>query len=334
METSAPAITRDAVRAVYELPLPELLFRAMTTHRQFHDPLAVQHCTLGNIKSGGCPEDCKYCPQSAHYKTGVQAERLIDLDELTQQAQAARDTGSTRFCMGAAWRSPREGKEFDQVLEMIRRVNDMGMESCVTLGMLSPDQARRLKDAGLKAYNHNLDTSPEYYGEIITTRTYEDRLQTLRHVREAGIDVCCGGILGMGESREDRIGLLTELANLQPHPESVPINALVPVAGTPLGDRTPVDGIEMARCIATARIIMPRSRVRLSAGRTAMTDETQALCFMAGANSIFTGEKLLTTPNPGEDQDGRLMQTLGMYREASPNAPAAAQCNSAAMAID
>lgn len=317
-------LTRDAIRAIYELPLPELLFRAMTIHRQQNDPLAVQHCTLGNIKSGGCPEDCKYCPQSAHYKTGVQAERLIDLDEMTTQATAARDAGSTRFCMGAAWRSPRDGEEFDRVLEMVRRVNDLGMESCVTLGMLSPDQAHRLKDAGLKAYNHNLDTSPEYYGEIITTRTYEDRLQTIRNVRDAGIEVCCGGILGMGETREDRIGLLAELANLAPHPESVPINALVPVDGTPLGDRAPVDGIEMARCIATARIIMPKSRVRLSAGRTAMSNETQALCFMAGANSIFTGEKLLTTPNPGEDHDSQLMQTLGMHRESLREAPALA----------
>lgn len=308
-------VTRDSIRALYETPLPELLFQAMTIHRQYHDPLAVQHCTLSNIKSGGCPEDCKYCPQSAHYKTGVKAERLIDLDELTAQATAAREAGSTRFCMGAAWRSPRNGAEFDQVLEMIRRVNAMGMESCVTLGMLSPEQAVQLKEAGLKAYNHNLDTSPEYYKQIISTRTYEDRLQTISNVRAAGIEVCCGGILGMGESREDRIGLLCELANLDPHPESVPINALVPVDGTPLGDRTPVDGIEMVRCIATARILMPRSRVRLSAGRMEMSDETQALCFMAGANSIFAGEKLLTTANPGTDHDASLMDTLGMRRE-------------------
>jgi biotin synthase len=315
-------ISREDVRAIYEMPLPDLVLRAMLVHRQHNDPLAVQHCTLGNIKSGGCPEDCKYCPQSAHYKTGVKAERLIDLDEMTAQAVAARDGGSTRFCMGAAWRSPRDGEEFDRVLEMVRRVNDLGMESCVTLGMLSQDQAVRLKDAGLKAYNHNLDTSPEYYGEIITTRTYEDRLQTIRNVRAAGIEVCCGGILGMGETREDRIGLLTELANLDPQPESVPINALVPVEGTPLGDRQPVDGVEMARCIATARIIMPKSRVRLSAGRTAMSDETQALCFLAGANSIFTGEKLLTTPNPGQDRDAELMETLGLHREAGISAAA------------
>lgn len=318
--TAEKAITRDAIRAIYESPLPDLIFRAMTVHRQHHDPLAVQHCTLSNIKTGGCPEDCKYCPQSAHYKTGVKAERLIDLDEMTAQAQAAREAGSTRFCMGAAWRSPREGEEFERVLEMVRRVNALGMESCVTLGMLSPEQAVRLKEAGLKAYNHNLDTSPEYYGEIISTRTYEDRLNTISNVRAAGIEVCCGGILGMGETREDRIGLLCELANLDPHPESVPINALVPVDGTPLGDRQPVDGIEMVRCIATARILMPKSRVRLSAGRMEMSDETQALCFLAGANSIFAGERLLTTPNPGKDHDAALMDCLGMHREAAPAA--------------
>lgn len=314
-------ITRDTVREIYNRPLPDLVFEAMTIHRQHNDPRAVQHCTLSNIKSGGCPEDCKYCPQSAHYKTGVAAERLIDLDEVTAQAEAAKAAGSTRFCMGAAWRNPRDGKEFDSVLEMIRRVNAMGMESCVTLGMLNADQACRLKEAGLKAYNHNLDTSPEYYKEIITTRTYEDRLATIRNVREAGIEVCCGGILGMGESREDRIGLLAELANLDPQPESVPINALVPVEGTPLGDKQPVDGIEMVRCIATARILMPLSRVRLSAGRMEMSDETQALCFLAGANSIFAGERLLTTPNPGTDHDAGLMENLGMYREqAQPQA--------------
>lgn len=318
-ETMTSEITRQAVRDIYELPLPELIFQAMTVHRRHNDPLAVQHCTLSNIKSGGCPEDCKYCPQSARYRTGVPAERLIDLNEVTAQAESARAAGSTRFCMGAAWRSPRDGEEFEQVLEMVRRVNGLGMESCVTLGMLSPEQAGRLKEAGLKAYNHNLDTSPEYYKEIITTRTYEDRLRTIRNVRDAGIEVCCGGILGMGETREDRVGLLCELANLDPHPESVPINALVPVEGTPLGDRAPVDGIEMVRCIATARILMPLSRVRLSAGRMEMSDETQALCFLAGANSIFAGEKLLTTPNPGEDHDAGLMETLGMRRETLPH---------------
>jgi len=297
------------------MPLPDLLFRAMVLHREHHNPNHVQHCTLGNIKSGGCPEDCGYCPQSAHYKTGVKAERLLDVETVVEQARAAKASGSSRFCMGAAWRSPRDGEEFDRVLEMVREVNALGLESCVTLGMLSPSQAHRLKEAGLKAYNHNLDTSPEYYGKIITTRTYEDRLNTLRHVRDAGIEVCCGGILGMGESREDRIGLLCELANLSPQPESVPINALVAVEGTPLGHNSPIDGLEMARACATARILMPRARVRLSAGRMSMSDETQALCFLAGANSIFAGEKLLTTPNPGCDHDAALMDKLGMARE-------------------
>lgn len=316
--TDTPRFTRDQVREIYESPLPELLFRAMNIHREHHDPARVQHCTLSNIKSGGCPEDCAYCPQSAHYKTGVQAERLVNVSTVVEEAQAARAAGSTRFCMGAAWRSPRDGKEFDQVLEMIREVNALGMESCVTLGMLNEDQARRLKEAGLKAYNHNLDTSPEYYGEIISTRTYEDRLATLRRVRNAGIEVCCGGILGMGETREDRIGLLCELANLEPHPESVPINALVAVEGTPLGDQQPIDGIEMARACATARILMPTARVRLSAGRMSMSAETQALCFMAGANSIFAGEKLLTTPNPGVNEDAALLERLGMQAEVLP----------------
>jgi biotin synthase len=308
-------VTRESVREIYGLPLPELLFRAMVVHRAHHSSTEVQHCTLSNIKSGGCPEDCAYCPQSAHYKTNVRAERLLDVETVVAEARAARAAGSTRFCMGAAWRSPRDGAEFDQVLEMVREVNALGLESCVTLGMLSPSQAQRLKDAGLKAYNHNLDTSPEYYGEIITTRTYQDRLDTIRNVRAAGIEVCCGGILGMGESREDRIGLLCELANMNPHPESVPINALVAVEGTPLADREPVDGIEMARACATARILMPKARVRLSAGRMEMSDETQALCFMAGANSIFAGEKLLTTANPGEDHDAALLEKLGMSKQ-------------------
>lgn len=309
-------VSPEGVRAIYEAPLPELVLRAMLVHREHHQSTAVQHCTLSNIKSGGCPEDCAYCPQSAHHKTNVKAERLVDVEEVVQQARAAKEAGSTRFCMGAAWRSPRNGAEFDSVLEMIREVNQLGLESCVTLGMLSPDQALRLKEAGLKAYNHNLDTSREYYGKIITTRTYEDRLATLRHVRSAGIEVCCGGILGMGETREDRIGLLCELANLDPQPESVPINALVPVEGTPLGDQPPIDGIEMARACATARILMPRSRVRLSAGRMEMSAETQALCFLAGANSVFAGEKLLTTPNPGTDHDAALLEKLGMEKEA------------------
>ena len=315
-------VSRATVREIYEAPLPELLFRAMLIHREHHSPDEVQHCTLSNIKSGGCPEDCAYCPQSAHYKTNVKAERLLDVETVVAEARAARESGSTRFCMGAAWRSPRDGAEFDQVLEMVREVNALGLESCVTLGMLSESQAVRLKDAGLKAYNHNLDTSPEYYGQIITTRTYDDRLQTLRHVRAAGIEVCCGGILGMGETREDRIGLLCELANLDPQPESVPINALVAVEGTPMSDKPAVDGIEMARACATARILMPHARVRLSAGRMAMSDETQALCFAAGANSIFAGEKLLTTPNPGSDHDAALLDKLGMRKQTASPLPA------------
>jgi biotin synthase len=314
LELSYP-VTREQVRQIYELPLPELLFAAITVHRRHNDPRDIQHCTLSNIKQGGCPEDCAYCPQSAHYNTGLKSEKLLDVAEVKRQAIAAKQGGSTRFCMGAAWRSPRDGAEFDSVLEMIREVNALGLESCVTLGMLTQSQAQRLKEAGLKAYNHNIDTSPEYYGEIITTRKYEDRLKTLNHVREAGIEVCCGGIVGMGESRADRIAMLTELANLQPQPESVPINALIAVEGTPLGSSPAIDGLEMARAVATARILMPRSRVRLSAGRTSMSDETQALCFLAGANSIFTGEKLLTTPNPGIDADSQLLSKLGMRPE-------------------
>ncbi|MBX7245461.1 MAG: biotin synthase BioB [Candidatus Sumerlaeaceae bacterium] len=317
VETKSAAITREEVREIYESPFPLLVFRAMAIHRQHNDPAAVQHCTLSNIKSGGCPEDCGYCPQSAHYKTGIKGERLEPVAEVLGQARAAREAGSTRFCMGAAWREVRDGQDFDQVLQMVRGVREMGMEACVTLGMLNESQAKRLKEAGLTAYNHNLDTSREFYPSIITTRTYDDRLNTLRHVRAAGIEVCCGGILGMGESREDRIGLLWELANMDPQPESVPINALVPVEGTPMGDRTPIDAIEMARAIATARILMPHARVRLSAGRTEMADEAQALCFLAGANSIFTGEKLLTTPNPGISHDAALMEKLGMRRETA-----------------
>lgn len=315
-------VSRETVRQIYNSGFPDLLFRAMLAHRKYHSSTEVQHCTLSNIKSGGCPEDCAYCPQSAHYKTNVKAERLLDVESVVAEARAARAAGSTRFCMGAAWRSPRDGAEFDQVLTMVREVNALGLESCVTLGMLSQSQAVRLKDAGLKAYNHNLDTSPEYYGEIISTRTYEDRLQTLRHVRAAGIEVCCGGIIGMGESRADRIGLLCELANLDPQPESVPINALVAVQGTPLADQPPVDGIEMARACATARILMPHARVRLSAGRMSMSDETQALCFAAGANSIFAGEKLLTTPNPGTDHDAALLERLGMCKQPLESATA------------
>ena len=297
------------------MPLPELVFRAAEVHRAHNDPLRVQHCTLANIKQGGCPEDCHYCPQSAHFGTGVKSERMLEVGDVLADARAARDTGSTRFCMGAAWRDVRDGGDFDTVLQMVRGVRELGMEACVTLGMVTPAQAARLKEAGLTSYNHNLDTSREFYPTIITTRTFDERIETVRNVRDAGIEVCCGGILGMGESREDRIALLFELASLDPHPESVPINALVPVAGTPLGDQPPIDGIEMVRAIATARILMPTARVRPQRGRAAMSDETQALCFIAGANSIFTGEKLLTTPNPGEDHDAALMDKLGMQKE-------------------
>lgn len=304
--------TQDAILKLYSLPFPELMFEAQQVHRRFHDPNTVQFCTLSNIKSGHCPEDCSYCPQSARYNTGIDTWQLPPTEEILDQARTAKAGGSTRFCMGAAWREVKEGKDFDQVLEIVRGVRDLGMEACVTLGMLNADQARRLKEAGLTAYNHNIDTSPEYYDQIITTRTFADRLQTLENVREAGVQVCCGGILGLGESLSDRISFLHVLANLDPQPESVPINALVPVKGTPLENQPPVETLDLVRTIATARICMPQSIVRLSAGRTQMTDEAQALCFLAGANSIFTGEKLLTTPNPGADHDHGLLQKLGM----------------------
>jgi biotin synthase len=300
------------IAAVHDLPLTELVFRAQLAHRRYHDPTRVQLCTLLSIKTGGCPEDCGYCPQSAHYDTGVERQGLLPLGEVLDRARQARDSGSTRFCMGAAWRQVRDGAEFERVLEMVRGVRDLGMEACCTLGMLSREQAEKLADAGLTAYNHNLDTGPDFYAKIITTRTYDDRLRTLGHVRAAGITVCSGGILGMGESRGDRIAMLGTLARLDPHPESVPINALVRVAGTPLADRPPVDPLDMVRMIATARIVMPASFVRLSAGRTEMSAETQALCFLAGANSIFTGDRLLTTPNPGQDSDRALLGRLGL----------------------
>jgi biotin synthase len=293
----------------------------MTVHREHNDPLLVQHCTLCNIKEGGCPEDCGYCSQSAHYKTGVSSSRMLDVEAVVAAAREAQAQGSTRFCMGAAWRGPRNNADFEAVLEMVRRVGELGMETCVTLGLLTDDQASRLAEAGLKAYNHNIDTSPEYYGRIITTRKFEDRLETLNRVRAAGIEVCCGGILGMGESTDDRISMLTVLAGLDPQPESVPINALVPVPGTPLENSAPVDPIELVRTVATARILMPRSRVRLSAGRREMSDELQALCFAAGANSIFAGEKLLTTPNPGTDRDRTLLNKLGLQPESASARP-------------
>ncbi|HYC54431.1 MAG TPA: biotin synthase BioB [Candidatus Binatia bacterium] len=299
-------------RALHDLPLTDLLFRAQSVHRSHHCANEVQLCTLLSIKTGGCPEDCAYCPQSAHYQTTVGKEPLMQVEDVLASARTARQAGASRFCMGAAWREVKDGPAFDSVCDMVRGVTDLGMEACVTLGMLTGEQARRLKDAGLVAYNHNLDSSREFYEKIITTRTYEERLTTLRHVREAGITVCSGGILGMGESIDDRCGMLVELANLPVHPESVPINTLMAVEGTPLADAEPVPPLELVRMIATARIMMPASIVRLSAGRTNLTDEAQALCFLAGANSIFYGEKLLTTGNPDCDHDRKLLQELGV----------------------
>jgi biotin synthase len=303
---------RNAISAIYRTALPKLIFRAQSVHRQFHDPERVQTCQLISIKTGGCPEDCAYCPQSAHYEADVERQGLLDPQHVIGVARDAAARGVTRFCMGAAWRDAPQGREFDRVLEMVRGVSALGLEVCCTLGMLTEQQAVRLKEAGLAAYNHNLDTSPEFYGSIITTRVYDVRLKTLAAVRKAGITVCCGGILGMGEREADRIGLLHQLATLQPHPESVPINMLVRVQGTPLASLPELDPLEMVRAIATARIVMPKSRVRLAAGRKQLSPEAVALCFLAGANSIFVGEKLLTTPNPAADEDERLLQTLGM----------------------
>jgi biotin synthase len=310
---------RAQVRALFELPFPELIFRAQSIHRVHFDPREVQLSTLLSIKTGGCPEDCAYCPQSASYATGIKAEKLMGLDAVLGEARAAKAAGASRFCMGAAWRSPKE-RDLDQVAAMVEGVKALGLETCATLGMLTAAQAQRLSEAGLDFYNHNLDTSPEYYGAIISTRTYQDRLDTLAHVREAGIRVCCGGIVGMGESREDRIGMIATLASLPAHPESVPINMLVRVAGTPLAAREPLDPIEFVRTIAVARICMPQSVVRLSAGREEMSEETQALCFLAGANSIFCGPKLLTTPNPTTDRDRQMMDRLGLV-PMTPGAP-------------
>ncbi|MGH9717583.1 MAG: biotin synthase BioB [Candidatus Acidiferrales bacterium] len=304
--------TRDEIRDIYRLPLPELIFQAQLAHREFHRADEVQMCRLLSIKTGGCPEDCAYCSQSAHYKTEVAREPLMNPADVLSAARQAKAEGATRFCMGAAWRQVNDGKEFDSVLEMVRGVAALDMEVCCTLGMLTESQAARLKEAGLTAYNHNLDTSPEFYGEIITTRAYEDRLRTIGHVRKAGITVCSGGILGMGESDEDRVGLLEQLARIDPHPESVPINMLVRGEGTPLANAEELDPLIMVRTIATARILMPASMVRLAAGRRQMSPEAVALCFLAGANSIFTGEKLLTTPNPDTDADARLIENLGM----------------------
>jgi biotin synthase len=304
--------TIPEIEAIYTTPLCDLVFRAAEVHRAHHRADEVQGCMLLSIKTGGCPEDCAYCPQSARYDTEVDRQDLMNVEETLAAAGRAREQGATRFCMGAAWRDVPKDSRFDRVLEMVKGVRALGMEACCTLGMLTQDQADALAAAGLSAYNHNLDTSPEFYGRIITTRAYQERLDTLARVRRAGVTVCCGGIIGMGEDRAARYGLLRQLAVLDPHPESVPINMLVPVEGTPLGDRAPEDPLELVRMIATARILMPKSMVRLSAGRLALSEEAQALCFLAGANSVFLGEKLLTTANPESDADQRLFEKLGV----------------------
>jgi len=304
--------TLAEIEAIYTAPLPDLVFRAQVAHRAHHKTDEVQGCMLLSIKTGGCPEDCSYCPQSAHYKTDVSRQDLVSLDELTDAATSAKEQGAVRFCMGAAWRDVPNNDKFDRVLDMVRVVRGLGMEACCTLGMLTQDQADKLADAGLTAYNHNLDTSPEFYGNIITTRTYDERLETLARVRQAGITLCCGGIIGLGEDRKVRYGLLQQLSMLDPHPESVPVNMLVAVDGTPLANTAPEDPLELVRTIATARILMPTSFVRLSAGRMQLSDEAQALCFLAGANSVFLGERLLTTPNPGQSHDEQLFDKLGM----------------------
>jgi biotin synthase len=318
--SSADAVLRhdwrqDEVEALFDLPFPELLYRAATVHRRHFDPARVQVSTLLSIKTGGCPEDCAYCPQAQRYHTGVEATKLMTTEEVVAKARQAREAGASRFCMGAAWRSPKD-RDIPKVAEMIRQVKALGLETCATLGMLSGEQARALREAGLDYYNHNLDTDPGYYGDIIHTRGFEDRLETLEHVRRAGLKTCCGGIVGMGETRAQRAGLLRALANLPAHPDSVPVNRLVQVEGTPLHGTAELDPFEFVRTIAVARILMPRSMVRLSAGREQMSDELQALCFLAGANSIFHGEKLLTTPNPDTAHDQALFDRLGL--EAMP----------------
>ncbi len=314
------------VQALFEQPFMDLLFQAQQVHRQHFNPNEIQLSTLLSIKTGGCAEDCGYCPQSAHHEGSVPASKLMALEEVLQAARDAKAQGASRFCMGAAWRSPKE-RDMEHVTAMVREVRALGMETCMTLGMLDADQAQTLKDAGLDYYNHNLDTAPEFYGEIITTRTYQDRLDTLSNVRQAGINVCCGGIVGMGESRTERAGLLAQLANLDPYPESVPINQLVAVPGTPLEGTEPIDPFEFVRTIAVARIIMPRTMVRLSAGREQMDEALQALCFAAGANSIFYGDRLLTTSNPQAERDRHLMARLGL--QAQGERPAGAQCQQA-----
>lgn len=309
--------TKEEISEIYNLPLLELIFKAATFHREYHATGEVQVCTLLSIKTGGCPEDCAYCPQAARYNTGLDVQALMKKEEVLAYAKKAKSAGSTRFCMGAAWREVRDNRDFDRVLEMVEGVNELGMEVCCTMGMLTEEQAKKLYDAGLYAYNHNVDTSEEHYADIITTRTYNDRLKTLGNVRKAGISVCSGGIIGLGETHEDRIGMLHTLSTLPVHPGSVPINALVRVKGTPLQDNPKVDIWDMIKMIATTRVIMPQAMVRLSAGRSEMSVAEQALCFMAGANSIFSGDKLLTTPNPAFDEDNAMFQLLGLKpREA------------------
>jgi biotin synthase len=308
--------TLPEVRAIHDAPLFELVDRARAVHRQYHVENEVQLCTLLSVKTGGCPEDCGYCSQSSHHETHVKGEAMLSVDAVIASARAAKERGATRFCMGAAWREPKEGPNFERVLAMVRGVKAEGLEACVTLGMLTDSQAERLKDAGLDAYNHNLDTSRAHYRSIVTTRTFDDRLSTLRRVRSAGITVCSGGIIGMGESIDDRCAMLIELSSLEPHPESVPINALVRVEGTPLAAMPPVDPLDFVRLIATARILMPKSRVRLSAGRSSLTREAQLLALYAGANSIFYGDRLLTTPNPDEDADSELIRAAGLRAQA------------------
>ena len=311
-QTAQAPVSLPEVEALYERPLLELVLEAALLHRQHHDPRRVQRSQLLSIKTGGCPEDCGYCSQSAHSSSAVEREPLMQLEEVLEKAARAKQNGAERFCMGAAWRDAPEGEQFERVLSMVRGVRALGLETCATLGMLSPAQAEQLGEAGLDYYNHNLDTGRSHYDKVVTTRTYDERLETLRAVRAAGMNVCCGGILGLGEGRQARAELLCELANLDPAPESVPVNALVPVAGTPLGESAPLDWTELVRTVAVARLLMPYAAVRLSAGRTELTEEAQALCFLAGANSIFVGEELLTTPNPSPDSDTSLLAKLGL----------------------
>jgi biotin synthase len=313
-------LTQDDVAALYERGLLDLIFLASQTHRAHRNPAEIQCAALLSVKTGGCPEDCAYCPQSAHYETGVKASELMNLETVRDAAEAALSNGADRFCLGAAWRSVCDGQEFDRVLDMVRTVKGLGLETCVTLGMLEPHQARRLREAGLDYYNHNLDTGPEFYDTIIGTRTYDDRRRTLKTVREAGLKVCCGGILGMGEQHADRIALLYELASQEPQPESVPINSLVAAKGTPLAEQEPVVWEELVRMVAVSRILMPHARVRLSAGRLQLSESTQTLCFLAGADSIFLGDQLLTTPNPEVDADHALLKRLGLHGIRKPTA--------------